>query len=53
MLESLTIAPGRHFTCSKLTIEPLEQDVKYAQNYANGADLVALLLNLSIFQTLF
>ena len=36
-------------TCSKLTIETLEQDVKYAI----GVVLVSLLLTVSIFHPLF
>ena len=40
---------SREFTCSKLTIEALEQGVKYVQNDA----LVSLLLTLNIFLTLF
>ena len=39
------------FTCSKLTIKPLEQGVKYVQT--TGAVLVSLLLTLNIFHTLF
>ena len=50
------------FTCSKLTIEILEQGVKYIQKYtiktlasftANGIVLVFLLLTLNIFHILF
>ena len=47
-------------TCSKLTIETLEQDVKLFkvnnkrhQNEAIGVILVSLLLTLNIFHTLF
>ena len=47
------------FTCSKLTIETLEQVVKYFQsqhqrhqNDANGVVLVFLLLTLNIFHNL-
>ena len=36
------------FTCSKLTIETLEQGVKYVQSY-----MVSLLLTLNIFHILF
>ena len=48
------------FTCSKFTIETLEQGVKYVQSQQQrhqkdtiGVDLVSLLLTLSIFSTLF
>ena len=48
------------FTCSKFTIETLEQGVKYVQsqqqrhqNDTIDVDLVSLLLTLSIFSTLF
>ena len=48
------------FTCSKLTIETLEQGVKYVHNKVNNKDtrttlsvvLVSLLLTLNIFHTL-
>ena len=43
----LTTQPA--ITCSKLTIETLEQDVKYAI----GVVLVSLLLTVSIFHPLF
>ena len=39
--------------CSKLTIETVEQDVKYVVKYANDVVLVSLLLTLNIFQILF
>ena len=38
--------------CLKLTIETLEQGVKYVQGDAIGVVLVSLLLTLSIFHTL-
>ena len=41
------------FTCSKLTIETVEHDVKYAQRYANGVVLISFLFTLDIFHTLF
>ena len=48
------------FTCSKLTIETLEQGVKYVQslqqrhqNDAIGIACMSLLLTLNIFHTLF
>ena len=47
-------------TCSKLTIETLEQGVKYVQSYQKkhqsdiiGVVLVSLLLTLNILRTLF
>ena len=47
-------------TCSKLTLETLEQDVKYVQskqsrpqNDGNDVVLVSLMLTLNIFDTLF
>ena len=39
--------------CSKLTIETVEQDVKYVVKYANEVVLVSLLLTLNIFHILF
>ena len=54
---SLTAQPAT--TCSKLTTETLEQDVKYVQseqqrhqNDANGVVLVSLLLTLNKFRTM-
>ena len=45
------------FTCTKLTIETLEQGVKYVHMFlffdAIGVILVSLLLTLNIFHTLF
>ena len=44
------------FTCTKLTIEKLEQGVKYIERdvkYTNGVVLVSLLLTLNIFHILF
>ena len=38
------------FTCSKLTIETLEQGVKYVQSQQNFVQ-VSLLLTLNIFHT--
>ena len=52
--------PSHPASCSKLTIETLEQGVKYIkssqyrhQNDGNGVILVSLLLTLNIFHTLF
>ena len=41
------------FTCSKLTIEILEQGVKYVHALNIDVGLISLVLTLNIFNTLF
>ena len=53
---SLQVSTQPAITCSNLTMQTLEQGVKYVQRYqndANGAILVSLLLTLNIFHTFF